>query len=87
MDRTFTYHISPEESDRTITQYLRPLGYSRHILTQLKQTEGGILLNGKPAFTNVSLKAGEGAGTLGEHPSGPGALLPGLRGSGSSGGK
>ena len=59
MDRTFTYHISPEESGRTITQFLRPLGYSRHILTQLKQTEGGILLNGKPAFTNVSLKAGD----------------------------
>ena len=86
MDRTFTYHITPEESGRTITQFLRPLGYSRHILTQLKQTEGGILLNGKPAFTNVSLKAGDVL-TIFLKEQAPGTLLPGLRGSGSSGGK
>lgn len=59
MDRTFTYQITAENSNRTITQYLRPLGYSRHILTHLKQTERGILLNGKPAFTNVLLRTGD----------------------------
>lgn len=59
MDRTFTYTIAHEISGCTITQYLRKLGYSRHILTHLKQTEGGILLNGNPAFTNVSLKTGD----------------------------
>lgn len=59
MNRIFTYTIDRAASGLTITQYLKPLGYSRHILTRLKQTDGGILLNGAPAFTNAVLQAGD----------------------------
>ena len=59
MERIFDYRIPPSASGLTITQYLKSLGYSRHILTLLKQKEGSLLLNQSPAFTNVHLKEGD----------------------------
>ena len=59
MERIFDYRIPLSASGLTITQYLKSLGYSRHILTLLKQKEGSLLLNQSPAFTNVRLKEGD----------------------------
>lgn len=59
MERIFDYRIPPSASGLTITQYLKSLGYSRHILTLLKQKEGSLLLNESPAFTNGRLKEGD----------------------------
>ncbi len=43
----------------TVEQFLRGRGCSHHVLTRLKQTERGILLNGEWAYTNQRLKAGD----------------------------
>lgn len=43
----------------TVEQFLRGRGCSHHVLTRLKQTERGILLNEDWAYTNQKLKAGD----------------------------
>lgn len=59
MNRTFTYTITEPDSKKTIACFLREQGYSRHILTHLKQTQGSICLNGSSVFTNVPLQEGD----------------------------
>ena len=59
MFRTFHYTITDEQAGQTIGEFLRSCGYSRHILTHLKQTQNGILLDGRPALTNHRLREGE----------------------------
>ncbi len=59
MKRVFTYIASPETSGITIEQFLRRKGYSRHILTHLKQTENGICKNGIWAYANQRMKPGD----------------------------
>ena len=59
MFRTFHYTITDEQAGQTIGEFLRSCGYSRHILTRLKQTKNGILLDGRPALTNHRLREGE----------------------------
>lgn len=46
MKRTFTYDISREFDGETILSYLKTKQYSSQIITHLKRTENGILLNG-----------------------------------------
>lgn len=59
MERIFDYRISSGQEGLTVDRFLRGMGYSRHILTHLKRTEGGILVNGSPAYTNRALRAGD----------------------------
>ena len=57
MERTFIWEIPPESEPVTVRQFLRTHGCSRHILTHLKQSGCGILLNGAPVFSNQMLAA------------------------------
>lgn len=50
MERTIQYRITTIEKNQTIRGYLRKKGYSGQNLIQLKKREGGILLNGEPAY-------------------------------------
>ena len=59
MKRTFTYQITNAEESSTILNFLKSQGYSRHILTGMKQFPGSILNNGVPAYGNTRLKAGD----------------------------
>ena len=59
MARNIAYHISPAEAGKTIRDFLRGQGCSHHVLTGLKRTEGGIRLNGAPAFAGSILSAGD----------------------------
>ena len=47
MKRTFTYTISTEYNGHTLLSFLKDKHYSSQIITHLKRTENGILLNGK----------------------------------------
>lgn len=46
MKRIFTYNIAKEFDGETILSYLKTKQYSSQIITHLKRTENGILLNG-----------------------------------------
>lgn len=46
MKRIFNYTIPHEFNGATLLNYLKHLGYSSQIITHLKRTENGILLNG-----------------------------------------
>ena len=59
MKRVLTYSIASPEADITIASYLRMKGYSRHILTRLKNKPDGICLNQEMAYANVRLKNGD----------------------------
>lgn len=53
------YTITPRDDGRTVERFLRSQGFSRHLLIQTKYTENGLLLDGKPARTNVKLQNGQ----------------------------
>lgn len=57
MTRVFTYCITEETP--SIEIFLRRLGYSRHILTHLKRTCRGIVLNGEWAYASAKLMPGD----------------------------
>lgn len=57
MERVFEYRIDRTEEGNRIGDFLRKLGFSQNILRHLKETEGGILLNGRPSFSTAVLKA------------------------------
>ncbi len=59
MDRTLTYRITEPDAGKRIEEFLRAQGCSHRILTHLKRTERGILLNGIWSYTNTLLKAGD----------------------------
>lgn len=59
MRRSLSYPIDASLAGMRIGDFLRQMGYSRHVLMLLKQTEGGILLNGSPAFTNRIMEDGD----------------------------
>ena len=59
MERTLSWNIEAAREAQTIEQFLRTRGCSHHVLTHLKRTECGILLNGKWAYTNQRLTAGD----------------------------
>lgn len=46
MKRIFSYTITPEYNGKTILSFLKSQKYSTPIITHLKRTENGILLNG-----------------------------------------
>lgn len=59
MNKTLHYTIKPEEAGLTVGCFLRKQGYSRHILTHLKQTEHGICLGSAPVYTSAILRSGD----------------------------
>ncbi len=59
MRRSFTYHIEEKDAGTSIGAFLRARGYSRHILTQMKQTERGIVKNGERSPVSQCLQAGD----------------------------
>lgn len=59
MDRSVTFRAAPSDAGETLGVFLRKQGVSRHILTTLKRTRKGILLNGEPVFTNRLLSVGD----------------------------
>lgn len=59
MNRVLTYTINSDYNQFTIDNYLREKGFSRHVIIHLKQTEDGILLNGKWAYVTNTLNSGD----------------------------
>jgi 23S rRNA pseudouridine1911/1915/1917 synthase len=55
MKRQFTYKISDTDIGKTIGIFLKEQGFSSTIITHLKRTEHGILLNGTWAYTRDKL--------------------------------
>ena len=59
MTRDLTYHISGADAGMKIEEYLKQLGCSHHVLTHLKRTEHGIVLNGAWAYASQRLSEGD----------------------------
>ena len=59
MTRDLTYHISGADTGIKIEEYLKQLGCSHHVLTHLKRTEHGIVLNGAWAYASQRLSEGD----------------------------
>ncbi len=57
--RRIKFEISADESGKTIKDFLRAFGVSGSLLKNLKQTENGIVLNGKHARSVDALKSGD----------------------------
>jgi len=59
MNRNIHYTITETEQALTVRQFLQQRGYSRHILTHLKNTGMGICADGVPVYLNYVLHLGE----------------------------
>ena len=59
MDRTVEYLVTDKNQGLMILDFLRQNGFSRHILTAMKEDKNAILLNGYPAGGRTLLKAGD----------------------------
>lgn len=59
MNRTLSYTVSANDAGITISQFLKKNGYSNPILTTLKKTERGILINGEWAYVNQKISEGD----------------------------
>lgn len=59
MRRIVTYHIKSEWSGESAAAFLRAQGFSRHILTHVKQTENGLCRNGQPLRPSERLQIGD----------------------------
>lgn len=59
MNRTVVYQIKKEEANTEILSFLRSKGFSRHILTGMKEDKGAILLNGERGYGRSLLKEGD----------------------------
>ncbi|MCD8105454.1 MAG: RluA family pseudouridine synthase [Lachnospiraceae bacterium] len=56
--RNLTWTVQPGKAV-TVEQFLRAKGCSHHVLMHLKRTDGGIIRNGEPVFTNRLVYAGD----------------------------
>ena len=59
MARELTYQISGADAGLKIEEYLKHLGCSHHVLTHLKRTKGGIVLNGTWTYASQQLSEGD----------------------------
>lgn len=59
MTRIFTYNIPAEYTNCTLLSFLKEKQYSTAIITHLKSTPNGILLNGEWAYVRDLLKEGD----------------------------
>lgn len=55
MKRIFQYTITPDHAGMKIYDFLKSHEYSKAVLTHVRKTEGGILLNNAPAFSSARL--------------------------------
>ena len=59
MKRIFNYIIPTEYNKQTLLSFLKDKKYSSQIITHLKRTENGILLNGEWGRVRDILRAGD----------------------------
>lgn len=59
MKRIFTYNISEKFHTKPLLLFLKEQGFSSAVITHLKRTENGILLNGKWAYVKDILHTGD----------------------------
>lgn len=59
MDRTLIYTIEENDASIKIEHYLRQKGYSRQLLSYLKQNLGNVLVNEHSRYMNERLKSGD----------------------------
>lgn len=59
MKRVFRYEIGEMRQGERTGDFLRGQGYSRHLLTHLKNTEGGIVCNGQVIRPYEKLQSGD----------------------------
>ena len=59
MKRIFNYTIPAEYNECTLISYLKAQKYSSQIITHIKRTENGLLLNGKWAYVRDILHTGD----------------------------
>lgn len=59
MNRVITYKIDELHSGQTVLSFLKQQGYTRNVIVALKKTSEGILLNGRWAYVNEVLAAGD----------------------------
>lgn len=59
MDRHLSFSVTEEESGRKIEEFLKQNGCSHHVLTHLKRTDHGIILNGEWAYSSTRLQCGD----------------------------
>lgn len=56
MKRTFIYNISEEYANLSIHEFLKILGYSRHVIITLKTNPQSVILNERQVFLNTIMK-------------------------------
>ena len=76
MKRILDYRIDCSSEGLSIGIFLRQQGYSRHVLTQIRRSAAGILLNGSPAYTNRLLQEGDLLTVCLPEPEDSGSVLP-----------
>lgn len=59
MQRNFTYTITEEFHNRTISSFLKEQGYPHAVMVHLKKTPESILLNGRWEYVNTRIKTGD----------------------------
>ena len=59
MQRNFTYQITEEFHNYTISSYLKYMGYPHAVMVHLKKTPESILLNGRWEYVNTPVKTGD----------------------------
>ena len=59
MQRNFTYQITEEFHNCTISSYLKAKNYPHAVMVHLKKTPESILLNGQWEYVNTLVKAGD----------------------------
>jgi len=59
MKRVLSYRINAAGQKENVGQFLREKGYSRHILSHLKNTQNGIVCNGDEVRTSHILREGD----------------------------
>lgn len=59
MKRTFIFNITIEDSNKSVSEFLRSLGFSHHIITKLKKSSGSVLCNEESVYLNKLLREGD----------------------------
>ena len=54
-----SFSVTEGESGRKIEEFLKQNGCSHHVLTHLKRTDHGIILNGEWAYSSMRLQCGD----------------------------
>ncbi len=59
MEHIFTYEASPADEAKTIEAFLKEHGYSKKLITRLRQTNLGLTIGGELVYTTHKLVPGE----------------------------